>query len=179
MFKHNFKTKKIKKKYFFKKSIAKKNKYSIIKFEGTIIYIKENHMKKVINLKEIMIVLVSVVLVVVLATNVFAINPDDLISDGATEIPKDEYENANTPTEVKNEQGNKVIDEGNNATGNNATGNNAINTKVNNTKVYNATNNKANLPQTGIEDYNIGILLIICVASAIYAYKKVSDYRNI
>ena len=35
------------------------------------------------------------------------------------------------------------------------------------------------LPQTGIEDYNIGILLIIAIASAIFAYRKINDYKNI
>ena len=41
------------------------------------------------------------------------------------------------------------------------------------------TNNSSELPQTGIEDYNIGILLIICTISAIYAYNKVKQYKNI
>ena len=53
---------------------------------------------------------------------------------------------------------------------------------TNNAKTYNTnsnTNNKSGLPQTGIEDYNIGILLIIGVGSAIFAYKKIQDYKNV
>jgi len=41
------------------------------------------------------------------------------------------------------------------------------------------TKKEETLPQTGIEDYGTGILLVICLASAVFAYKKVSDYRNI
>lgn len=40
-------------------------------------------------------------------------------------------------------------------------------------------NNDTTLPQTGIESYNIGILLVISIASVIFAYKKISDYRDI
>jgi len=35
------------------------------------------------------------------------------------------------------------------------------------------------LPQTGIEDSGTGILLIVCAASAIFAYRKVKEYKNI
>lgn len=120
-------------------------------------------MKKIINLKEIMIILMSVVLLTI-STTAFA---TDLVlgnnTDNTATITGNEYDNAQTPT----------ID--NNVATNNAVGNNATN---NSTRTYN-TNNSSDLPQTGIEDYNIGILLIICVASAIFAYKKVKDYKNI
>lgn len=53
--------------------------------------------------------------------------------------------------------------------------NNTENTNTNN----NANKNNTSLPQTGIEDYGTGILLVICLASTVFAYKKVSDYRNI
>ena len=35
------------------------------------------------------------------------------------------------------------------------------------------------MPQTGIEDNYIGILLIICVAAAIFTFKKMKDYQNV
>lgn len=116
-------------------------------------------MKKVISLKEIMIILISVVLLTIsttaLATDLVLGNT----TDDPSQITGNEYDNAQTPE----------ID--NNATTNNTT-------TTNNTRTYN-TNNTSDLPQTGIEDYNVGILLVICVASAIYAYKKVRDYKNI
>ena len=35
------------------------------------------------------------------------------------------------------------------------------------------------LPQTGAEDYWVVMLAVFCVGSAMFAYRKVSDYRNI
>ena len=48
------------------------------------------------------------------------------------------------------------------------------NSTQNNTK-----NNETTLPQTGVENFGLGILLIVCAGSAIFAYKKVSDYKGI
>ena len=120
-------------------------------------------MKKIINVKEIMMIIISIILIVI-STEVFA------TGTGYT-LGKNEYENAQTP-EVENTN-NNTNNNVNNSTNNSV--NNSTNNK--NTKVYNT--NSSDLPQTGIEDYNIGILLIICVASAIFAYKKVNDYKNI
>ena len=131
-------------------------------------------MKKVINLKEIMIILISVTVIMMLATNVFATGL--IIDSNTTTIDNKEYENAQivqTDNNTANNTTNNIV---NNSVNNNV---NKSNNSTNNTvKKYN-TNNTSDLPQTGIEDYNIGILLIICVASTIFAYKKVSDYRNI
>lgn len=125
-------------------------------------------MKKIINLKEVMIILLSVVLIA-FATNVLAV--DVLGENNTSPINPGEYENAQTvPTD------NNITKNNNNNNNNNIS--TSTNNSTNNVKTYN-TNNKSDLPQTGIEDYNIGILLIICVASAIFAYKKVNDYKNI
>lgn len=43
----------------------------------------------------------------------------------------------------------------------------------------NTQNNDTTLPQTGVENYGSGILLVVFASSAIFAYKKVSDYRGI
>lgn len=127
-------------------------------------------MKKVINVKEIMIILISVMLIAfttnVLATDVLGGN------DTPTTVDPNEYQSAQQP-EVG--QTNNITSNITNNSTNNSTNNNSSNNTV---KKYN-TNNSNDLPQTGIEDYNIGILIVICVASAIYAYKKVNDYKNI
>lgn len=131
-------------------------------------------MKKVINLKEIMIILISVLLITV-STTVLA--TDLVLGDpNSTTITGNEYDNAQTVPEDTNNANTNI-----NTNTNTNTNTNIANNKTNNTnsvKTYN-TNNTTDLPQTGIEDYNVGILLIICVASAIYAYRKVNDYRNI
>ena len=113
-----------------------------------------------------------------ISNEVFALSSVLGEDNNATVISGNEYDNASTIPENN-------IDDANNTNGNNSNGNNTNqnntngnNTKGNNTKVYN-TNNNTDLPQTGIEDYNIGILLIICIASAIFAYRKITDYRSI
>ena len=126
-------------------------------------------MKKIINVKEVMMILVSIV-VITSATNVFAIDAVLGTNTTADVITPDQYQN------VQNiETNNTSI---NNTSNNTNSGNNAV---INNTSVNNSskTNNTTNLPQTGIEDYNIGILMVICIASAIYTFKKVQEYKNI
>lgn len=51
------------------------------------------------------------------------------------------------------------------------TGNN-----TNNTSTYNNTNN---LPKTGVGDYTMVTAMILLAIVAVYAYKKVRDYKNI
>lgn len=127
-------------------------------------------MKKVISVKEILIILISVVLIT-MTTTAFAINPV-LGDDTPNQIQKNEYENAQNVQEDKNTTGNNT--NSNNTNSNNTSGNNK-----NTVQKYNTNNKNTNLPQTGIEDYNVGILLVISIASAIFAYKKIIDYRNI
>ena len=137
-------------------------------------------MKKVISIKEMMIILISVVLITVLTTNVFALNIENVISgeDNLTAITGNEYDNAqNVENAIEDTNDNTNTNTNTNNNTNNNTNTSKNNTTNNSVKKYN-TNSK-DLPQTGIEDYNVGILLIICIASAIFAYKKVSDYRNI
>lgn len=43
----------------------------------------------------------------------------------------------------------------------------------------NTSDNDTTLPQTGVEDYKVGILFTIFVAGAIFAFRKVSEYRDI
>lgn len=81
---------------------------------------------------------------------------------------------------------------GNNTTGNNIAGNNASNNSNTNLSNSLATNNSANnsanssvynntsLPKTGIGDtLPIAALVAVFGISAVYAYKKIKDYRNI
>ena len=133
-------------------------------------------MKKLVSVKEIMIILISLLLIIV-STEVFAAQTDlDLVlNNGPQTVTPDEYAGAQTP-EVENKANNTPTTPANNTVNNSI--NNKTNNTVNNTKVYN-TNKTTDLPQTGIEDYNIGILLIICIASAIFAYRKINEYKNI
>lgn len=81
---------------------------------------------------------------------------------------------------------------GNNTASNNTVGNNASNNSNTNISNSLATNNSANnsanssvynntsLPKTGIGDtLPIAALVVVFGISAVYAYKKIKDYRNI
>lgn len=80
-----------------------------------------------------------------------------------------------------------TITNGNNtsATPNNNTTNNSLNDSLNNSSnnsvltTNNTVNNEA-LPNTGIESsISVVVLVIILGISAIYAYNKIQDYKNI
>ena len=65
----------------------------------------------------------------------------------------------------------------NNTLSNNTPTNNTnINTSNNNTSRYN--NNTNTLPKTGVNDYSIALIIIVCLVSAVYAYKKIRDYNK-
>ena len=106
-------------------------------------------MKKLNVLKEIMIVLLSILLISALVTNVLATNPIDPAEfQNAQEVPQD-----TTPLVEEN----LVI---------------GTNPDTN-------QNTKTNLPQTGTSDYLVEILLLVGLATAVFTYKKVQDYKNV
>lgn len=125
-------------------------------------------MKKIINLKSVITILLSIAIVAI-TTTTFATDPNLVLGDGnqtPSTISGNEYENAQTPT-VENEVKNDIT-------------NNTTNNTTNKAKTYNTVDeDETKMPKTGIEDYGVGILLVIGITSAIYAYKKIKDYRNI
>ncbi len=125
-------------------------------------------MKKIISLKSILMIIFSLIIVGI-STQIFA--TDSVLETG----------NNSTPTPVTSGEYNNAasIPVDTNYTTNNTTNN--ISTGINTSSAYNTVDeeDEDKLPQTGIEDYNIGILLIICVGASIYTYKKMKDYKNI
>lgn len=111
-----------------------------------------------INSRLIMEVVIIVTLVLglalVISTDVFAAdNPDPVIIGGG---------NANTANDVNNVE---------NEIPNNTVYNTASNTS------YKPTNTTT-LPKTGVNDgYVVAVLVAVCAISAIYAYRKISDYN--
>lgn len=111
--------------------------------------------------KEILISLLAIiVLILAIATNVFATSGDDInvLLSGAG--------NNNTVKQIQSKD-------------NNNTNNNTNN---NNNKLNNVVNNKANVSNAtehadaGV-DYSIVFIIAVCGVSAIYAYKKIRDYN--
>lgn len=106
-----------------------------------------------IKTKEIIICIITLIaLVLSIATNVFA------------EVTIKDINTINSGN--KNVQ--QIEDRGNN------TKNNTSNNKNN---VLNKTNKTTTMPNTGV-DYSILLIVAVCGISAIYAYKKISDYKN-
>lgn len=89
-----------------------------------------------------------------------------------------------TQLTLNNTNSNSSNTNSNNANTNNAN-TNTNNTNTNNTNRANNTNNSSiynntNLPKTGIEDsIPVAMLVVVFGISAVYAYKKIKDYRNI
>ena len=58
--------------------------------------------------------------------------------------------------------------------------NNVTNTNANKNTNKNSSYNNSNLPKTGAEDVlPIAALVVVFGVSALFAYKKVSDYKNL
>lgn len=122
--------------------------------------------------KVVMGAIISLI-VVAMANQVFADNVTDLTN--ALGNSSSSSNSSSTNNSTNNTTSNTAL---NNTTRNNTvnnTTNNAVLT-TNNTSSYNNTS----LPKTGIEDHiPATILLVVFGVSAVYAYKKIQDYRNI
>lgn len=94
-----------------------------------------------------------------------------------------------TPNTIANNtiQNTNIINSSVNNTNTNTTNTNITPTNIisssnttNNTITNTSTYNNTTLPKTGAEDYTIVFAIIgICAVAAVYAYKKMSDYRKI
>lgn len=129
-------------------------------------------MKKVSLVLSLLIVLVSVMLMG--TQNVFAATTDE--DDPMTILMSDNDVNSTPANEVKTPTTTKSNDDDNN------TVNNTVNnTNTNNASVYtNNTNTPNSLNKAGLEDSMPTIVLIVVFGiSAIYAYKKINDYKNV
>ena len=121
-------------------------------------------MKRSIILKSFLVILVSMMLVFT-TSSVYAATDEgfnEILNPNGTE-------NTNT--------GNTNTGNTNTNTNTNRNSANTNNTNISNTNRNNTTNS---LPKTGVEDSLPTVLLIAVFGiSAVYAYKKIKDYRNI
>lgn len=130
-------------------------------------------MKKTNLMKVILVLIVSAMLILSYTTIVNAadantfeditptLDPNAGSSSGSTNANNANANSANTNALVSNSAN---------------TNTNNTNTNTNNSSVY----ANSNLPSTGIgESLPIALLVIVCAISAVYAYKKIKDYRNI
>lgn len=124
-------------------------------------------MKKKLKIKRTLMLILCITTILLIINKSFATSEPIIINTN-------EYESIQTPTI----SGNNSSENTNTNTNGSNISTNTNNSSNNSARRYNNTNTSS-VPQTGIEDYNIGILLIIAVASAMYAYKKIKDYNNL
>ena len=128
-------------------------------------------MKKEKILK-IVVTLMMTIMLLVMATNVFAVDSDA----GIDLMPFEDQTNQLTPSNTNNTNTN-------NANTNNANTNTNVNTNNNINKVTNtanANNYNTNLPKAGlVEDSMLAIGITVLVILAIFTYKKLNQYKNI
>ena len=128
------------------------------------IYLKKKERKDMLKLKKMVVLLVVLLLVWSIAIQVQATN----LTLDLTNLTAD---------------GNVVDNNGTNTATNSATLNVATNREASVVQpVANSSANDSsagnNLPQTGVtEDITVMFFIIVCVIAAIYAYKKIRDYR--
>lgn len=136
------------------------------------------------NLVKLFSILLISVLVMMFSTNVLAADESNggfnqlTLNSGSntnnTNTNATGNTNATNNTNSTNNTNNASSNTNNSNTNKSNTNNTANNT--NNSSVYNNTN----LPKTGIEDsIPVAMLVVVFGISAIYAYKKIRDYRNI
>ena len=121
-------------------------------------------MKKSNLIKAFSVLLIGAMLVTIFNVKVLAATDDDGFNDITNTVGRN---NTNT-----------------NGSNTNSSNTNRSNTNTNNTNRTNNTasiyNDSSNLPQTGIEDsIPVALLVVVFGISAVYAYKKIKEYRNI
>lgn len=131
------------------------------------------------NLVKIFSILLISVMVMMFSTNVLAAD------DGFNQLTLNTNNNTATNTNTNTQNTNTDATNRSAVNTNNTNITNTRNTNTNNTSNTNTRNNSSvyndtNLPKTGIEDsIPVALLVVIFGISAIYAYKKIKDYRNI
>lgn len=122
--------------------------------------------KKLFILLFVVAVVMSLMTVTVKASSGNILNLDDLLQNGTNTTQNPDDSNSNV---VANE-----VDEPANTQTNTSGGGQVVqpNTNSDNSEAAN------NLPQTGVtEDITVMFFIVVCVILAIYAYKKVRDYK--
>lgn len=140
-------------------------------------------MRKTSLIKVFLTIVLGMVLIG--STVVFADDDYDYIFDDPAENTSNtsntsENTNTNKSNTNTNTNSNKNTNTNNtNINSNKNTNTNNTNTNNTNKSVYNNTNN-TNLPKTGVEDaIPTMVLVVVFGISAVYAYRKISEYKNV
>lgn len=119
------------------------------------------------NLIKVISILVISLMVMLFSTNVMAAETDNGFTDLTPSVNNTNTNNSNTNS----------TNNTNSNTNNTNTNNTNRTNNTNNSSIYNNTNS---LPRTGVTDsIPVAVLLTVFAISAVYAYKKIKDYKNI
>ena len=123
------------------------------------------------KIRDLIICIVALLILgLVLTTNVFASDIEDILGNNTN------TENEFAPIENRNTNSNT------NTNANVTPANNTVNNVANNTNVNkantNANANNSAIPYAGV-DYSVVAVIVVCGASAVYAYKKIRDYKSL
>lgn len=122
------------------------------------------------NLIKLFSILAISAMVMMFSTSVLAADNDG----NFTQLTLNNSSSNNTNSGNTNTNNANTNTRNTNANTNNSNSNRANNT--NNSSIYNNTN----LPKTGIEDsIPVAMLVVVFGISAVYAYKKIKEYKNI
>ena len=131
-------------------------------------------MKKTNLIKVISILLISV-MVMLFATTVNAAD-DNSYNDLTSTLTGNNSNSSNNSSNTANTNSSNNTANTNSNNTNNTNNSSNITNNTNNSSVYNNTS----LPKTGAADsIPVAMLVVVFVISAVYAFKKVRDYRNI
>ena len=134
-------------------------------------------MEKTKLMKVFLVILVSVALVFA-TTSVFAADNTSGFTDITNTLNNTNTNNSNSNT--NNTNTNNANTNTNNTNANNAN-TNTNNTNANTNNAVNSSSyNNTNLPKTGIAETGSVVCIVFALAvSAIYAFKKILDYKNV
>ena len=108
------------------------------------------------------------------------VNAADNTNDGFRELTLDSSNTSSNNTSGNSNTGNTNSNTNNSLNNTNTNTNKNTNSNNTNSSKYNNTNKNTDLPKTGIEDsIPVALLVVVFGISAVYAYKKINDYKNI
>lgn len=135
-------------------------------------------MLKNVRKGKILLSLIASILMIVLFGNIVSLATEDNTAGNnpVTITPTTSGNNTSNTNNTANQS--SIIAPSNNQVNNVTNNTNTNNTMNNNTSVYNTnkTSNSSSLPYTGTNSKGM-LLIVLFAVSAVYAYKKVSDYN--
>ena len=133
------------------------------------------------NLLKVFFSLILSVMVILFTTTVNAAENLSNFTDITNQLNGSSGNNSSNTSNSANNSSNSTNNSSNRTNNStNRTNNNSSSNRNNNTNRNSSVYNNSNLPSTGLGDsLPIAALVVVFGISAIYAYKKIKDYRNI